>query len=97
MPPHHSEQAETSERPRRDHQKSRHDRNRLNRGPRFSRPQGSTPAIGVKATETSARNDCGRNQPAGLEDRNISRTTCYNCNKKSHFTNQCPEPCKPKN
>ena len=97
MPPHRSERVETSERLRRDYQKGRHDRNCRNRGPRGSRPQGSTPATGVNATETSARNDRGRDQPARREDRDMSRTTCYNCNKKGHFANQCPKPCKPKN
>ena len=97
MPFHRSERAETLERPRRDHQKGRHDRNRRDRGPRGSRPQGSTPATGVNATETSARNDRGRDQPARREDRDMSRTTYYNCNKKGHFANQCPEPRKPKN
>ena len=97
MPPHRSERAETSERPRRDHQKGRHDRNRRDRGPRGSRPQGSTPATGVNATETLARNDRGRDQPARRENRDMSRTTYYNCNKKGHFANQCLELRKPKN
>ena len=61
MPPHRSERAETSERPRRDHQKGRHDRNRRNRGPCGSRPQASTSATGVNTTKTPAQNDCGRN------------------------------------
>ena len=42
MPPHRSERAETLERPCRDHQKGRHDRNCRNCGPRGSRLQGST-------------------------------------------------------
>ena len=97
MPSHCFERAETSERLRRDHQKGRHNGNCRDCGPRGSRPQGSTPATGVNTTKTSARNDCGRNQPARREDRDLSRTTCYNCNKKGYFANQCPEPRKPKN
>ena len=97
MPPHRSERAETLERPRRDHQKGRHNRNFRNCGPCDSRPQGSTPATGVNVIKTLTRNDCGRDQPARREDRDMSQTTCYNCNKKGHFAKQCPEPRKPKN
>ena len=61
MPPHCSKRAETLERPCRNHQKDRHNRNCCNCSPRGSRPPGSTPATGVNATETSAQNDCGRN------------------------------------
>ena len=97
MSPHCSERAENSKKPRRDHQKGKHKRNCRDRGACGSKPQGSTPATGVNTTETSARNDRGRDQPARREDRDMSRTTCYNCNKKGHFANQCPEPRKPKN
>ena len=38
IPPHCSKQAETLERPRRDYQKGKHNRNRRNRGLRGSRP-----------------------------------------------------------
>ena len=92
-----SEQAETLERPRRDHQKDRHNRNYHDCGPRGSRPQGSTPATKVNTTETPARNDRGHNQPGRREDRDMNRNTCYNCNKKGHFANKCLEPRKPKN
>ena len=94
---HCCKQAKTSERPRQDHQKSRQNRNRHNCGPYGSRPQGSTPAIEVNTTETPAQNNCGCDQPAHLEDKNISRITRYNYNKKGNFANQCPEPRKPKN
>ena len=97
IPPHRSERAETSETPRQDHQKGRYNRNRCNRSPHGSRSQGSTLATGVNATETLARNDCGCNKPVHRENRDMSRTTCYNCNKKGHFANQCPEPRKLKN
>ena len=97
MPLHCSKQAETSERPRRDHQKGSHNRNLRHCGPRGSRPQGYTLATGVNTIETSARNDRGRDLPARQKDRNMSRTTCYNGNKKGHFANKFPEPRKPKN
>ena len=97
MLPHRSERAETLEKPRRNHQKDRHNRNCCNCGPYGSRPQGSTPATGVNPTKTSARNNRGRNQQARRKDRNMSRTTCYNCNKKVHFANQCFKSRKPKN
>ena len=97
MPAHCSKRAETLERLRQDHQKDRYNRNCHDRGPCGSRSQGSTPATGVNATETLAQNDCGRDQPARWEDRDMSRTTYFNCNKKGHFANQCPEPRKPKN
>ena len=97
MLPHHSERAETLEKPRRDYQKDRHNRNCCNRGSYGFKTQGSTPATGVNATKTSARNDRGRDQLARRKDRDMSRNTCYNCNKKGHFTNQCPKPHKPKN
>ena len=38
MPPHRVERAETLEKPRRNHQKGKHNRNRCNCGPRGSRP-----------------------------------------------------------
>ena len=97
MPPHCSERAETLERPCRDHQKGRHNRNRRNRGPRGSRPQSSIPATGVNTTKRPAQNNRGHDQPARREDKDMSRTTCYNYNKKDHFANQCPKPRKPKN
>ena len=70
------------ERPRRDHQKDMHDRNCRIHGSCVFRPQGSTPATGVNTTETLAQNDCGPDQLARREDRDLSKTTCYNCNKK---------------
>ena len=90
MPLYCFKQVETSERSNRDHQKGRHDRNCCDRGPRGFRPQGSTSATRVNTTKILARNDCGRNQPVHQKDKDMSRTTCYNCNKKSHFANQCP-------
>ena len=73
--------------PRRDYQKGRHNRNCCNCGPRGSRPQGSTLATRVNTTETPARNNCGRDQPARQEDKDMTRTICYKCNKKGHFVN----------
>ena len=96
MPPHCPEPTKI-ERPCRDHQKSRRNRNCRNCGPCSSRPQGSTTATGFNTTKTPAWNNRGRNQPARREDRFLSRNTCYNYNRKGHFANQCPKTCKPKN
>ena len=96
MPPYCSKPTKTK-RLRQEHQKDRHNRNRCNRGPRGSRLQGSTPATGVNTTKTPARNNCGCNQPACREDKDMSQTTCYNYKNKGHFANQCLELCKPKN
>ena len=60
MPLHCSKRAKTLERPRRNHQKSRHKKNCRNCGLRSSRPQGSTLATEVNTTKTLAQNDCGR-------------------------------------
>ena len=48
-------------------------------------------------TETLARNDCGRNQLARWEDKDMNQTTCYNYNKKDHYANQYHKPRKLKN
>ena len=93
----HFEQAKTLERLRRDHQKGKRNKNRCNCGPRDFRPYSSTPATRMNTTKVLAQNDCERNWPMQQEDKNLSQTTCYNCNKKSHFVNQCPKPRKPKN
>ena len=87
MPLHCSKQAETLDRPRRDHQNGKHDRNCCNRGPCDFKPQGSTPATEVNTTKTLAQNDRGRDSPARREDRDLSWTTFYNYNKKGYFAN----------
>ena len=96
MPSHRSKPTKTK-RPCQDHQKGRHNRNCRDCSPCGSRPQSSTSATGVNTTKILARNDCGRNQLARQEDKDLNRLTCYNCNKKGYFANQCPKPCKPKN
>ena len=63
MPFHCSEQAETLENPRQDHQRGKQDKNCCNCGPRSSSSQGSTPATEVNTTKISAQNDCERDQP----------------------------------
>ena len=59
------------------------------------KPQDSTLATGVNSTNTSGgySSDSGRFQP----QKDFSQITCYNCNKKGHYANKCPEPCKVKN
>ena len=39
--------------------------------------------------KTLAWNNSDRNWLAQQKDKNLSRTTCYNYNKKSYFANQC--------
>ena len=96
MPPHRSKPTKTKK-PCRDYQKSRHNRNCCNCGLCSSRSQSSISATRFNTTKTPTRNDYGRNQPVRWEDRDLSRTTCYNYNKKGHFANKCPKPRKPKN
>ena len=49
--------------------------------------EGSTPATGVNNTSA------GGSRP----QKDVSQVTCFNCNKKGHYSNKCPEPPKPKN
>ena len=86
MLPHYSKPPKTKK-PHRDHQKDRRKKNCCNRSHCSSKPQGSTSATEVNATKTPAQNDCGSNQAAHLEDKSLSQTTCYTCNKKGHFAN----------
>ena len=55
---------------------------------RGQKPQeGST--LATKVNNTSA----GGSQ----SQKNVSQVICFNCNKKKHYSNKCPEPLKPKN
>ena len=75
--------------------KAKKDKKKNWRGKRGSRePKDSTtPASGVNAAEVG-----GGGQRSGQTRRNqkdVKEITCFNCNKKGHYSNRCPEP--PKN
>ena len=65
--------------------KKRYQDKRGSREPKDS----STPACGVNKTEIGG----GRQRRKNKKD--LSGVTCFNCNKKGHYSNRCPEP--PKN
>ena len=71
--------------------KAKKDKKKNWRGKRdFREPKDSTtPAFGVNAAEV------GRGGQRRKNKKDISGVTCYNCNKKGHFLNKCPET--PKN
>ena len=77
----------------------REKKNRRRREQRDRRGQeSSTPATGVNAAEPGKaskkkKNDRNRNCSGGAA-RNLSQIKCYNCNKRSHYTNNCIEPLK---
>ena len=58
-------------------------------------PQDSTTATGVNLTNTLGGylSGSGGSRP----QKNISQVTCFNCNKKRHYSNKFPKPSKPKN
>ena len=49
----------------------------------------TNPATGVNTAEVSGRRRKQR--------KDISEITCYNCNKKGHYSDKCPEPRRSKN
>ena len=55
--------------------------------------EGSTPATGVNTTDA----DDSKKKRSGSNRRDPSEVVCYNCNKKGHYSNKCPEPPKSKN
>ena len=71
--------------------KAKKDKKKNWRGKRDSREpkESTTPASGVNAAEVGGGRQRRRNK------KDLSGVTCYNCNKKGHFANKCPEP--PKN
>ena len=56
------------------------------RGPREPKDS-TTPASGVNAAEVGSK---GRRK----NKKDVSEITCFNCNKKGHYSNSCPEPSK---
>ena len=85
----HCSKAIKTKKPRRDYQKDRRNKNCCDYGPRGSRPQDSTLATGVNTTKIPTQDNCnqGCKRQSRWEDKNLSQTTCYNCNKKSYFAN----------
>ena len=77
-----AQDSEPSNKARKD-KKKRHQDRRGSREPKDS----STPAFGVNRAEAGG----GRRK----NKKDLSGVTCYNCNKKGHYSNKCPEP--PKN
>ena len=70
--------------------KAKKDKKKNWRGKMDSREpkESTTPASGVNAAEVGG----GRQRKKNKKD--ISGVTYYNCNKKGHFLNKCPEPSK---
>ena len=54
---------------------------------------------GQKPQEGSILATSVNNTSAGgsQSQKNVSQVTCFNCNKKEHYSNKCPKPSKPKN
>ena len=75
---------ELSDKARKDKKKKQHRDKRDSREPKDS----TTPASGVNAAEVG-----GKERRRNKKD--VSKITCFNCNKKGHYSNRCPEP--PKN
>ena len=70
--------------------KAKKDKKKYWRDKRGSRePKDSILASGVNATKVGGGGQRRKNK------KDISGVTCYNCNKKEHFSNKCPE--SPKN
>ena len=75
---------ESSEKARKEKKKEQRRRDR-------ERQEGSTLATGVNAAQTgepSQKKKKLRKRP----DRDLSMVTCFNCDKKGHYANTCPEP-----
>ena len=79
-----AQDSEPSNKARKDKKKRHHNR-RGSREPKDS----STPASGVNKAEVGGGGQRRKNK------KDLSGVMCYNCNKKGHFSNKCPEP--PKN
>ena len=71
--------------------KAKKDKKKNWRGKKDSKEpkESTTPASGVNAAEVGGGGQRRRNK------KDLSGVTYYNCNKKGHFANKCPEP--PKN
>ena len=79
-----AQDSEPSDKTRKD-KKKRHQDRRGSREPKDS----SSPASGVNRAEVGEGGQRRKNK------KDLSGVTYYNCNKKGHYSNKCPEP--PKN
>ena len=76
-----TQDSEPSDKGKKDKKKKNWQGKRDSREPKES----TTPASGVNAAEVGGGGQRRKNK------KDISRVTCYNCNKKGHFSNKCPE------
>ena len=74
-----TQNSEPSDKARKDKKKKQHKAKR----------EGSTPATGVNAAQT------GEPRQKKKKLRDLSMVTCFNCDKKGHYANTCPD--QPKN
>ena len=86
--PQHFDSAETSKKARKEKKKN----NRQNKRDRRAQ-KGSTPPTGVNTINA----DDSKKKRNGSNRCDPSEVVCYNCNKKGHYSNKCPEPPKSKN
>ena len=72
-------------------EKARKEKKKEQRWRDQKRRKGSTPATGVNATQTGKPYQKKKKLRKHL-DRDLSIVTCFNCDKKGHYANICPEP-----
>ena len=68
---------------KKDKKKKHHKEKKDSREPKNS----TTPVSGVNAAEVGSK---GRRR----NQKDVSEITCFNCNKKGHYSNKCPQPSK---